>query len=166
MKILLTLTVLVLAGFMVASGGGIAAETGTGNTEAYSVVSGQDAVGTSGTVGREAGYLVSNQEGSDKESAGSRFEVTAGQQFNITLASNVTTGYHWELAEPLDEAMVQLVGSEYKAPETRRVGAGGQEVWTFRAVGQGQTSINLKYVRPWEKDVAPVMKATYIVIIQ
>ncbi len=165
MKILLTLAVLVLAGFMAASGG-IAAGSGTGKNAAYSVESGQDAVGTSGTVGREAGYLVSNQEGSDKESAGSRFEVTVGQQFSITLASNVTTGYHWELAEPLDEAMVQLVGSEYQAPETRRVGAGGQEVWTFRAVGPGQTSINLKYVRPWEKDVAPVRTATYVVIIQ
>ena len=165
MKFLLTLTVLVFAGFMVASGG-IAAASGTGNNAAYSVVSGPVSMETAQTVGREAENLVSNYESAGKEDASDRLEVTTGQEFSITLASNSTTGYHWELAAPLDETFIKLLGSEYNAPETRMVGVGGQETWTFRAVGQGQTIINLKYVRPWEKDVAPVKKASYLVIVQ
>lgn len=165
MKLLLALMLLVLGGFIVASGGCIAAAYGEGANSVYAAGSRQADMGTTETVGNKAGILVSNQESSDKENTGGRLEVTAGQEFSITLASNATTGYHWELASPLDEAMVQLVASEYKNPETRLVGVGGQEIWTFRAIGQGHTLINLKYVRPWEKDVAPVKTASYTVIV-
>ena len=165
MKLLLALMLFVLGGFIVAPGGGIAATPWTVSNTAYSVVSRPVVMQTTQTVGRETENLVSNQESSNKENASDRLEVTAGQEFSVTLASNATTGYHWELASPLNEAMVQLVASEYKNPETRLVGVGGQEIWTFRAIGQGHTLINLKYVRPWEKDVAPVKTASYTVIV-
>jgi inhibitor of cysteine peptidase len=165
MKLLLTLIVLVLAGFMVASWG-IAAVPGTGDNTAYSVDDRPVSMETAQNAGRETENLVSNHESASKESASDRLEVTAGQEFSITLTSNVTTGYHWELAAPLDETVIKLLGSEYKAPETKLVGVGGQEIWTFRAIGQGHTVINLKYVRPWEKDVAPVKTASYMVIVQ
>ncbi len=165
MKLLLTLTVLVLAGFTVASWG-IAAVPGIGDNTAYSAGGRPASMETAQNVGRETENLVSNQESVGKENASDRLDVTTGQEFSITLASNSTTGYHWELAAPLDETFIKLLGSEYNAPETRLVGVGGQETWTFRAVGQGQTVIKLKYVRPWEKDVAPVKTASYMVIVQ
>lgn len=93
-------------------------------------------------------------------------EVQVGQEFAITLGSNPTTGYRWQLAEPLDESRLKLVGSEYKAPETERVGAGGREVWTFKAVGAGKTSIALRYVRPWEKDVPPAETRTFVIVVR
>ena len=102
---------------------------------------------------------------SKPESATGRFELEVGQEFTVTLASNASTGYHWELAEPLDESMVKLVTSKYQTPETRMLGATGKEIWTFRAVGQGETVVNLKYVRPWEKDIAPVKTTSHLVTI-
>ena len=95
-------------------------------------------------------------------------EVEVGQEFIITLESNPTTGYQWQLARPLDEAILQLVGSEFEAPETKPelVGVGGEEVWTFKAVGRGQTEVALKYVRVWEKDVSPVKEQTSIIIVK
>lgn len=93
-----------------------------------------------------------------------QIEVPVGKTFNVTLDSNPTTGYRWQLAKPLDEAILKLVGSEYKKPATKLVGAGGKEVWVFKAVAKGQASIQMKYVRPWEKDVGPVKKATFTVI--
>jgi inhibitor of cysteine peptidase len=164
MKILLPFVLFVLAGFIAASGG-IAAGYGEGGKSLYTAVSRQVDMGTTETAGSKARITVSNRESSAKENASDRLEVITGQEFSITLASNATTGYHWELASPLDEAMVQLVATEYKTPETRLVGVGGQEIWTFRAVGRGQTVIKLKYVRPWEKDVAPVKTASYMVIV-
>jgi inhibitor of cysteine peptidase len=116
--------------------------------------------------GNELGKLLSYQENPGKENLNDRLEVTVGQEFSITLASNATTGYHWQLTLPLDEAVVKLVANEYKSPETMALGAGGQEIWTFQAMGQGQTVINLKYVRPWEKDVAPVETASYAVNVR
>ena len=98
----------------------------------------------------------------------SPIEIEVGQEFIITLDSNPTTGYQWQLAELLDEAILRLIGSKYEAPEAKPglVGAGGKERWTFKAVGEGETKICLKYVRSWEKDVAPVRSETFSVIVR
>jgi inhibitor of cysteine peptidase len=98
--------------------------------------------------------------------AGQTFIVTAGQTFNVTLASNPTTGYSWALAKPLDAKLLTLVTNIYQRPETRLVGAGGQEVWTFKADGgEGRTDIALKYVRPWETNIPPVQTTNFVVVI-
>jgi inhibitor of cysteine peptidase len=91
--------------------------------------------------------------------------VTSGQEFNITLASNPTTGYKWDLAKPLDSKLVTLITNQFIRPDTRLVGAGGKEIWTFKAVGEGKTQIDLKYIRPWEKDVDPARKTNIAVTI-
>lgn len=109
---------------------------------------------------------VTVQEASGRKSTADKVEVAVGHEFGVTLAANATTGYHWELAAPLDTAIVELVSNEYQAPRTDLLGAGGQEIWTFRAIARGQTVIELKYVRPWEKDVPPVETASFTVIVQ
>lgn len=91
--------------------------------------------------------------------------ATAGAEFTFTLASNPTTGYHWELASPLDQKLVTLVTNEYLRPDTKLVGAGGKEVWKFKALTEGKTQINLKYVRPWEKDTPPVRSTNFVVVV-
>jgi predicted secreted protein len=47
-----------------------------------------------------------------------------------------------------------------------RVGAGGKEVWTFKAAGEGSPTIHFKYVRPWEKDVPPADKKDFVIMIK
>jgi len=41
-------------------------------------------------------------------------EVKVGQEFNITLESNPSTGYGWQLSKPLNETIINLIGSEFK----------------------------------------------------
>jgi tripartite-type tricarboxylate transporter receptor subunit TctC len=96
----------------------------------------------------------------------SMIETQVGQEVTITLDSNATTGYRWQLAEPLDESILELVGSEYEPPEGGGIGAGGQELWTFRGVGQGESEIALKYVQPWEEDAAPAKERTFTVVVR
>jgi inhibitor of cysteine peptidase len=93
-------------------------------------------------------------------------EVQVGKQFRITLESNQTTGYRWQLARPLDQGVVKLVSSRYIGPAKQIPGAGGKEVWVFKAVGRGKTRIHLEYVRPWEKGEAPVKTASYSVVVR
>jgi len=93
------------------------------------------------------------------------FVMKVGDEFVLTLESNPTTGYRWQVADKLDGKIVRLISSEYKAPDTKLVGAGGNEVWTFRAEGRGKTAINLIYVRPWEKDTPPAKTATVIIAV-
>lgn len=92
--------------------------------------------------------------------------VASGQQFVVTLESNPTTGYQWQLAAPLDGTILKLMETEYTAPGTGLIGAAGRETWIFQSVGRGKTVISLKYVRPWEKDVPPVKTAEFLVVVE
>ena len=95
------------------------------------------------------------------------FAMKVGDEFVLTLESNPSTGYLWRLAVKPDENTVKLVSSEYRAvPDANRVGAGGNEVWTFLATGKGKAEISLIYVRPWEKDKPPARTARVIIIVE
>ncbi|MDD5422463.1 MAG: protease inhibitor I42 family protein [Candidatus Omnitrophica bacterium] len=93
-------------------------------------------------------------------------EAKAGKDVVITLESNRTTGFEWQLSEPLDKNIIEFKSSEYIASDGKLVGAGGKEVWTFRAIGAGKTFIVMKYARPWEKDVAPAMKEIFTISVK
>ena len=92
-------------------------------------------------------------------------DAKVGTEFVLVLDSNPSTGYHWQLAQPPDSAVVKALGSTYHPPATAMPGAGGSEEWPFRAVGAGRATIALSYVRPWEKDAAPVKTATFQVVV-
>ena len=89
-----------------------------------------------------------------------------GEEFTIVLDSNPTTGYSWKLSDNFSGGIVQLVSSSYIPPVTRRKGAGGEEIWRFKAVAAGKTTISLEYIRPWEKGVQPVAVKSYEVTVE
>jgi len=90
-----------------------------------------------------------------------------GKTIIITLEANHTTGYHWELAAPLNEKIIKLEKSVYNRPKKRIfVGAGGSEEWFFNALKAGQAKISFKSVRPWEKDIPPVRTRNFMVSIE
>lgn len=78
--------------------------------------------------------------------------VAAGNTFTVTLCSNATTGFQWsESAQISDQTVVQQTGHEFMPPEnTSLVGAAGKEVWTFKALKKGTSTIIMEYSRPWE----------------
>jgi inhibitor of cysteine peptidase len=86
-------------------------------------------------------------------------------EFAITLESNRTTGFGWDIAEPIDEKTVTFISSEYVSGDASLAGAPGTEIWTFMAVGKGRSVITFKYVRPWEKDVSPAKKVSFTVVV-
>lgn len=92
--------------------------------------------------------------------------VAVGREFTLTLESNRTTGYQWQLAKSPDETVVKLIGNRYELPDSRLIGAGGREVWAFKAVGKGKTEVDLRYVRPWEKDIPSAKEAVFSVVVE
>jgi inhibitor of cysteine peptidase len=84
-----------------------------------------------------------------------QLEAAAGNEFKIVIASNPSTGYHWELMDELDETIVQFVSREYRADEPVMPGSGGADVWTFKAVAAGETTITLGYYPPSNDPVDP-----------
>lgn len=88
------------------------------------------------------------------QDAGRTLSVRPGDEIVVTLDSNPTTGFAWELTtEPVAE-ILELLGSEYVGPETALVGAGGQEVWRFRAAAEGTTDLELTYLRSFSGETA------------
>ena len=78
--------------------------------------------------------------------------AAAGNLFTVTLCSNATTGYKWsESAQISDPTVVQQMSHVAVGPQaTDLIGAPGTEVWTFKALKKGASTISMDYSRPWE----------------
>jgi len=112
-----------------------------------------------------AAWLVANGCSLTSSASGptpAQLVAAPGEQFTLRLDANHSTGFAWELAKPLDGAVVTLVGTEYEEATSGGVGAPGVEVWTFAAVASGWATINLAYRRSWE-DMAPARMLVYSV---
>ncbi len=77
--------------------------------------------------------------------------VPVGQTITVQLSSNHTTGYSWsETASISDPAVLSQTGYSWVPPaDTGIVGASGNEVWTFKALKAGSSTISEDYSRPW-----------------
>ena len=79
-------------------------------------------------------------------------EVNAGDSFRITLCSNATTGFQWtETANITDGTVAEQVKHKFTSSGNKQLaGAAGQEMWTFKALKTGTTTISMEYSRPWQ----------------
>lgn len=103
----------------------------------------------------------------DAANNGVNLETTSGVTINLSLDSNITTGYSWSFATEPSATVLKVVSSDYVSPNqtgTPLVGAGGKQVWKFLATGRGTTSFKLIYVRPFDPaQVAKEFTATIVV---
>ena len=96
---------------------------------------------------------------------GKSIEVTAGNEFKIVIASNPSTGYHWELIGSHDDGIVQFASRDYRASEPVMPGSGGEDVWTFKAIAAGETTITLGHFPPGVDDV-PAQEVTFTIVVK
>jgi inhibitor of cysteine peptidase len=98
---------------------------------------------------------------------GARVPLDPGQTLVVTLGSNPTTGYTWEVST-LDESILRQVGEVAfeGGGEEGIVGEGGEEVFRFEPVAAGQTALALVYRRPWEEGVEPEETFSIEVIVR
>ncbi len=103
----------------------------------------------------------------DEGDADSQVELELGQVLVVTLESNPSTGYRWELAENNDSILKQFGQVEFKSSDTGEppmVGAGGWEIFRFKAVSAGQMTLELVYHRYWE-EVEPLKTFSIQVVV-
>lgn len=86
--------------------------------------------------------------------AGSRRSLGLGQQLKVSLDSNPTTGYRWAIDGTLPPQLEQVGESSYTA-DSKAMGAGGVEVWTFLGKSPGAGTLKLKYWRSFEPTATP-----------
>jgi inhibitor of cysteine peptidase len=93
----------------------------------------------------------------DMADNGRQIEVEVDQTLVISLESNPTTGFGWELIEFEDPILQSMGEVEFQPSESKEVvGAGGTEIFRIKAVSTGQTTLTLVYRRSWDEGVEPL----------
>jgi predicted secreted protein len=78
-----------------------------------------------------------------------------GEVLVLTLESNPSTGYGWQV-RGLDAGILRQLDVTEWLPDTQgKLGGSGRQVLRFAAVGRGRATLNLVYARPWGTAVAP-----------
>jgi inhibitor of cysteine peptidase len=93
-----------------------------------------------------------NHEKADKH-IGRDVDVPVGTAFKVILCSNPTTGFQWEEAKISDPTVLAELSHQFLSRESKPPpppGTPGQDVWTFKALKEGESTISVDYSRPWE----------------
>jgi inhibitor of cysteine peptidase len=88
------------------------------------------------------------------QNIGREVAVPVNGSLRVTLCSNPTTGFRWESARIDDPTMLKETSHKFVPPQESKMppapGTAGREVWTFRALRQGKSTISVDYSQPWE----------------
>src|SRR5262249_44565102 len=90
----------------------------------------------------------------DQKDNNTEVVITVGQELEISLAENPSTGFRWEV-QTAGEPSCTLVGVTFDAPSPAAVGRGGTRRWQFKGAREGLGSIELIYRRASERDRPP-----------
>jgi len=88
--------------------------------------------------------------------------VGVGETFQVSLKSNPTTGYRWEVkSKPLycDYTNPDAFG-EFQEPADGLTGSAGKQIFSFVAKNAGEEHITLVYERPWSKEGSKILDIT------
>ncbi len=95
--------------------------------------------------------------------SGSEVRIGSGDQFQVVLESNPSTGYSWEVTGEPDPSILELVSHGLEAADTDLVGAAGTEVFVFKGVGFGAGVLRLEYFRPFDELPVPERVVEFII---
>lgn len=96
--------------------------------------------------------------------SGKTSEISVGDELEIVLPGNPTTGYVWEVSWH-DANILKLVDAKFYA-DLKAIGAGGTEIVKFCAIAEGKSEVKLIFHRPFEHNVQPLKTFTATIIIR
>jgi len=86
--------------------------------------------------------------------SGKTVEITVGDELDVTLQANPTTGYVWEVSS-IDSSILQSNKADFVANDSA-IGAGGLEIIKFHTLATGKSELKLIFHRPFEQDTPPL----------
>ena len=95
-------------------------------------------------------------------------KVLVDGSLTITLYSCPSEGRQWSEAQISDQTVVQETGHKYVSPQSEPPpppGTPGQEVWTFKALKKGMSTISMEYTHPWEGGEAEPMLTFALTVV-
>ncbi len=104
-----------------------------------------------GNNSQEVSLEITCDEFREQPAASRELEVVKGSTFTVTLCTSPTAGFLWsEKTEISNGTVLKQVAHEVWGKGV--LDASAEEVWTFRALNTGNSTIALEYSRPWEID--------------
>lgn len=107
--------------------------------------------GCAPSAGGDVPITVTYDEFSKQKTMVKDVDITNGNKIIVTLCSNKTTGFSWsEKAQISDPKVLEQTAHDWIEPKSDgRVGVAGNEVWTFKTLAKGKSTIYLEYTQPW-----------------
>jgi inhibitor of cysteine peptidase len=113
-----------------------------------------------GQVGAGGATVVTEQTHGD-------VSLKVGAVLEVRLEANHTTGYSWVFEPAVNPVLMRQGRAVYQEHVAGgAVGAGGVEVWRFKAVKAGKQGLQFEYRRPWEKGSPPAKVVTFAVTVE
>ena len=91
--------------------------------------------------------------------------AAVGENLTIRLEVNASTGYQWQLEEPIP-ASVTLISSDVEASDARRVGAAGTQVIVLAARTRGSGTLVFALRRSWETGVPAAQTVQFKITVR
>ncbi len=96
--------------------------------------------------------------------SGKIVEMFIGDELEVVLPGKPTTGYIWEVSL-LDSTLLRQGNTDFFS-DTNAIGAGGMEIFRFKAIATGNVEVELIFHRPFEQNVPPNKKFKFTAIIK
>ncbi len=90
----------------------------------------------------------------DESDAGRTISLGSADYLEVRLPGNLSTGYTWQILAVDGDVLSSLGGPAYESANSL-AGADGLFTFEFQCAGEGTTTLELGYLRPWE-DAPPI----------
>ena len=85
---------------------------------------------------------------------GQEFTLERGDALEVSLPATSGTGYTWQAA-PVATGIVTQVGDPEFKSDHAMPGASGRQIFHFARGAVGMGTLEMHYLRPWEKNTPP-----------
>ena len=100
-----------------------------------------------------------------QEDNGHEFALDRGDALEISLPATSGTGYTWQ-AEPIAGGFAKQVGEPAYTLDNAMPGASGHQIFHFGIETTGTGTLEIRYVRPWEKGSKPAKVFKIMLIVR
>jgi inhibitor of cysteine peptidase len=96
---------------------------------------------------------------------GRELTLSRGDTLEVSLPATSGTGYTWQ-AVPIVDPLAKPVGEMKFKTDHATPGAAGNQVFRFLLDASGTGTIEMRYLRPWEKDTPPAKVFKILLIVR
>ena len=99
----------------------------------------------------------------NKNDANETFALKAGDTVQLTLPTQPSTGYEWQVKKP-EPNVLKLSGKPKFVPNTDTMGAKGKMTWTYSVIGAGKAPVRAVLVGPQAGSTGPAKEFDFTVV--